>query len=213
MTGIILAKNLGGAAATDTAVCLGQSATAGALTLTINGSFASGGVVDFGGAAFKVKTHSSGNDSGKTLTVTGKFWASNAAGSGDYTTTIQIATGNATSATSSLYASRIESAVMSTITAGSIKVGFANDYVGVPVTLPYGSLWNIDKAGTWGGATLTLKKYVPGPNEWVSQGTATAASASENYELPAGSTVKADIATGSTTTALWAIANIIQKTK
>lgn len=211
--GISLAYKIGGLAATDTAVCLGQSATAGALTLTINGSMAVGGQIDLGGSAFKVKLVSAGNDTGKKLTMTGKFWASNASGSSDYIDTLTITAGNATSVTTSLYASSISRLVMSAASASSLTVGLVNDYVGVPVGLPYGSLWCIKKAGTWGGATLTLKGYDENAAEWVALGTATASSAWENYELPAGTTVRMDIGAGSTTTQLYATAQPIQKTK
>lgn len=209
--GIILGKYAGTSILADAdGICAGQSATAGALTLTINGSLTSGGVFSNPGWGYKLKATSAGNDSGVTLTVTGKFWASNAAGATP-TEEIQLALTNASFVTSTLYATEVTKIVASTITASSITVGTAADSTGVPVTLNGGSLYQINVGGTFGGATPTVSKYAQFAGEWIAVAVGSTAAGLYNVEVPAGSTVKLSIASGSTTTSLMVDAEIINK--
>lgn len=209
MSGIVLAKNAGQAYADDDGICAGQSATAGALTLTINGSLASGGAWSNAGWGYKIKAVSSGNDSANSLTITGLFYASDSVGAA--TNTVVLDLGNATSVSTSLFAVRIDSIVAATITAGSITVGPTGEGSGVPVPMAQGSLYSVTYGGTFGGAKVQVKKYHDLTSEWVAFDGETGETAATvlNYQINAGATLKTFITTGSTTTALGISADII----
>ena len=209
-SGIILAQYAGSSIlADDDGICRGQSATASAKTLTINGSLTSGGVWTNPGWGYKVKVVSAGNDTGKTITVAGKFYASNSVGG--YVESIQIALGNATSVTSSLYATEITSVVAATITASSITLGLAADGSAVPVGLNHGALYQITYGGTFAGSTAQIKKYHSLTDEWIAVGSAATSAMVENVHLPAGSAVKCFVTTGSTTSSLGIMAEQLQQ--
>lgn len=209
---IILAKNAGTALADDDGICAQQSVAAGG-DLVLAGSLTVGGVFENPGWGYKVKITSVADESGSTFTFAGEFWPSNATGSDDMTVTMAITGPNATSATSSLYATKITGGNMGTASAGSLSVGLAADGSGVPVGLPYGSLYQIETGGTFAGATATVKKYSPLNAEFISLGTGAASATLQNYELPSGSVCKVFVTDGSATTSLGVAAEIISKTR
>lgn len=213
MSGIILAKNAGQAYADDNGICAGQSVTAGNLTLTINGSLAVGGVWENPGWGFKIKATSSGNDSANNLTITGLFYASDSVG--DVTNTVVLGLGNATSVATTLFATYISKIVAATITAGSITVGPTGEGSGVPVGMKYGSLYSVNYGGTFGGATVQVKKYHPLTNQWIAFDGETGETAATvlNYQVNGGATLKTFITSGSTTTAIGVSADIINPTR
>lgn len=211
-SGIIIAKNAGTSLANDVGICTGQSIAAGA-SFTLDGSLVVGGMFDNEGWGYKIKAVSAGNDTGKTLTLAGRFYASNAAG--DYTETTTVTLGNATSVTSALYATRITGARMATATASSVTIGLAADGSGVPVRLSHGSLYQMTYAATFAGGTIQIKGYDELSSEFVAFGTETGETAAtkKNYELPQGEIVKAFLSGASTTTAINVQAKIINKQK
>jgi hypothetical protein len=210
-TGIIICQNAGTSVlADDDGICQSQSVAAGA-SFTMNGSALSGGVFSNPGWGYKVKVTSAGNDLNKSFIFAGKFWDSASAGS--YSETMTVTGANASSATSSLYATQITGVRVDTATAGAVTIGLAADSVGVPVGLNYGSLYQVNYGGTFAGATIQVKKYHALSASWLPFGTETgeASATVKNYELPAGTTVKAFVTLGSATSAIYIDAEIIAK--
>jgi hypothetical protein len=208
---IVIAKNAGTILADDDGLVRNGTVSAGGGSVTLNGSLTVGGAWENEGWGYKLKVVAAGNETGRTFTFTGKFYASNSVG--DFTTTTSIAGPNASSATSSLYATEVTALSVNTATASSFSVGLAADGSGVPAGLPYGSLYQIGYAGTWGGSTMTVSRYNPVAGEWVALETGKTASAWSNVELPVSATVKAFLTDGSTTTALAVTADVINKTR
>lgn len=201
MTGIIIAKLAGTTLTDPNGIATAQTITAGA-SFVINGSLTTGGQWVNEGWGYKVEALSSGNDNGKKLIVYGKFWASDSVGAYSTDTTITLA--NAGTAYSGLYATEITGATMGTASAGTVQIGLDDTSVGVPVGLKHGSLYQANYGGTFGGATIQVKKYSALNNEWLPFGTETGevSATVKNYELPAGTTLKAFLTTGSSTTAI-----------
>lgn len=215
MAGIILAKNAGAAYGDDDGICASQSISAAAHTLTINGSLTSGGAWANPGWGFKIKAVSAGNDTGKNLILTGKFYASDSVGA--YSTEATIALGSVTSASTALYATELTKIVASTLTAGSITVGInaADGGSGIPVGVNHGSMYSVNYGGTFGGAKVQIKKYFDVTNEWLpfSGETGETTGTIKNYQINTGATLKAFLTSGSTTTALAISADTINPMK
>lgn len=210
-TGIVICQNAGTSILTDAdGICQSQSVAAGA-SFTMNGSALSGGVFNNPGWGYKVTVVSAGNDTGKSFIFAGKFCDS--ASAGEYSQTITVTGANAGTATSALYATQVTGVRVDTATAGAVTIGLAADSTGAPVGLPHGSLYQVNYGGTFGGATIQVKKYHALTSAWLPFGTeAGEASATvKNYELPTGTTVKAFITTGSSTSAIGIDAEIIAK--
>ena len=209
--GVIIAQNAGSNALYDVdGICRAQVAK----TLTINGSLTAGGAFSNKGWGNKLCIVSTGDDSANTFTVTGKFYASNAVGAGNYTTTMQVVGASGATATSSLYVGAIDAGgiVGATITAATVTVGFIDDGAAIPVTLnDNASLYAITFAGTFGGATPSVSRYIQDAGEWVGQLSGSTAAGTTNFEPPQNSTVKLVIGSGSTTTSLFCVAELISK--
>jgi hypothetical protein len=210
--GIVIAQYAGTTLADADGIAAGQSIAAGG-SFTLNGSLVVGGEWSNEGWGYKVTAVSAGNDTGKTLYLTGRFYTSNSVGG--YTDSATVTLANAGTATSTVYATRITAARVETATASSVTIGLAADGSGVPVGLNHGTLYQISGGGTFGGATVQVKRYFDLTDEWLAFGTETGDTAAfcRNYEIPAGTTMKAFLTTGSTTTALGIKAEIISKQK
>jgi hypothetical protein len=207
---IIIAKNAGTSVlADDDGLAAAQSVTAGAIAL--NGSLTVGGAWSNPGWGYKVKLGCAADETGKTVTVNGKFYASNSVG--DYSTSITLAGSNAGSTTSALYATEVTGASISTASAGNITLGLAADSAGVPVQLPYGSTYQIKYGGTFAGATATLQVRDDLNAQWTDLETGKTAAAVSNIAMPVGSMVKAVVADGSATTAIGLSAQYINPTR
>lgn len=210
MTGIILAKKAGQASADADGICASQSLVAG--TLTINGSLTSGGAWENPGWGWKLKAITGGDASANSLTITGKFWASASAGA--YTNTVTLDLVNAGTATTTLFATAVDSVVAATSSVGAITLGTDGEGEGVPVIMKHGAMYAINYGGTFGGATVQLKKYHALTSEWLPFDGETGETTGTviNYQMPSGTTIKSFLTSGSTTTAIGISADVINPT-
>jgi len=207
-SGILIAQLAGTTLADDDGICQSQSIVAG--DLTMNGSLLSGGVWENLGYGYKPKIVASGDASGVTFTLSGKFYAS--ASVGEYTTTLAVTGPNATSATAGSYAVRIDGVSVDSGAAGVVTVGLSGTSLGAPVNLPYSSLWQFRQGRTFGGASVAVDLYDADIGAWIGVVAATAAAGLTNVELPANTVVRPTLTDASTTTALTVVALPIQKT-
>lgn len=208
-TGIVICQYAGTTLADNNGISTAASAVAGT-AISINGSLTSGGAYLNPGWGMKVEAFTSGDSTGVNLILGGKFFTSNSVGA--YSETITVALGAAT-VTSAEYATEIRSARVDSNTVGTLRIGLAADGYGVPVGINHGSLIQLNYGGTFGGATVQVKKYNSLNGEWLPFGTETgeASATVKNYEIPVGTTLKAFVSNASTTTSIGIDAEVISK--
>lgn len=208
---IIICKRAGSTLVDVDGIAQSQSISTGGGSFTLNGSLTVAGVYDNPGWGHKVDIFCSGNNTGKDMILGGRFFDSTSVGS--YVDTITVALGNAATVTSAEYAVKITSARMDTASAGSITIGLSTVTLGAPIGLDYGSLYGVKYGGTFGGATVQLKGYDVLNAAWIPFGTETGETTAtiKNYELPAGTVIRAELSSTSPTTSIGVSAEIINK--
>jgi hypothetical protein len=210
---IIVCKRAGTTLFDADGIATSQTIAAGGAAFAIDGALIVNGKYENPGWGHKVTVKGSGSNTGKDVILAGKFFESTSVGA--YIETITVAMSGSATVASAEYAVEITGARMTTSSAGSIIIGLDSVTLGAPVTLNHGSLYQAKYGGTFGGATVQVKGYDALNAQWSPFGTETGETAAtiKNYEIPAGSVVRAELTNGSSTTAIGVSFEIINKQK